>query len=594
MADNLKYLSYDGLKTYTEQIKKYYANSSMVAGRVGLATKAEALKTPSKIEFIGGISGDFTFDGSRDYTVSTQVNLSGTYGISVTGNAATATNFASNKSIDLTGDVQGHGVGGADASGWTVDTTLANSSVTNAKLAGGITNNKLQNSSITIGSDAVSLGGSISVITADFVGDLTGNASSATSATQDSDGNIIVNTYATKAELAQMSSAIRFKGTVPDLASLPSNPQNGDIYNVENVGSYIWSDDDHSWSMFGASYGPATSSTYGLVKTGANITNTAGTISLSQTNVDNALGYAPISGVTVNGTAVQPVNRVVALTIPTNYATQQDIDDSFTYANVTTGLGFDPIENVSVNGVDLTKTNNRVNVDLSDYATEDWTTTQINSKLGSLYTFKGSVQTYGDLLNIQNPSTGDTYNVITGNDPATQDPDWPAFSSGTNFAWDGDEWDSLGGSLDLSAYYKKTEVNDLLSTKAPVSHNHNNIYYTKTQVDELLTALYTYVDNQIAQAGHINAAQARAIVLSVLEEEKTAGNVDDIRTYQDYSHFPGNINNSLETPVSGIEYVDEDTGVEYIWIGENGVGEYQQVNKIIDTSSIDSIFNESD
>ena len=40
-------------------------------------------------------------------------------------------------------------------------------------------------------------------------------------------------------------------------------------------------------------YNAATSSTLGLVKTGSNITNTSGTISLTKANVTNALGYTP-------------------------------------------------------------------------------------------------------------------------------------------------------------------------------------------------------------------------------------------------------------------------------------------------------------
>ena len=42
-------------------------------------------------------------------------------------------------------------------------------------------------------------------------------------------------------------------------------------------------------------YGAATSSQLGLVKTGSNITNISGTISLTKSNVTNALGYTPPS-----------------------------------------------------------------------------------------------------------------------------------------------------------------------------------------------------------------------------------------------------------------------------------------------------------
>lgn len=63
------------------------------------------------------------------------------------------------------------------------------------------------------------------------------------------------------------------------------------------------------------------------------------------------------------------------------------------------------------------------------------------NSLGSIYTFKGSVQTYDDLLIIQNPNVGDVYNVIE-EDAEHQ------VAAGSNFVWDGTAWDNLGGSLD--------------------------------------------------------------------------------------------------------------------------------------------------
>lgn len=46
--------------------------------------------------------------------------------------------------------------------------------------------------------------------------------------------------------------------------------------------------------------------------------------------------------------------------------------------------------------------------------------------------FKGSVNTYADLANIQNPQVGDMYNVL---------------DTGMNYAWTGSAWDSLGGAV---------------------------------------------------------------------------------------------------------------------------------------------------
>lgn len=62
------------------------------------------------------------------------------------------------------------------------------------------------------------------------------------------------------------------------------------------------------------------------------------------------------------------------------------------------------------------------------------------NSLGNLYQYKGSVQTYDDLLAIQNPQIGDVYNVI-------QEDAEQGIAAGSNFAWNGTEWDNLGGSL---------------------------------------------------------------------------------------------------------------------------------------------------
>ena len=515
-SDTRKLLDFSGLSVYdglikewtnneiTEasslleaSLKNYYKNNS--PGSVNIADKASKLNTARKIELVGGVTGDVDFDGSSDVVLSTKLHISGTLeNVNITGNAGTATNFASAKPVTLTGDITGSATGGINTNGWVVNTLLSDGAVTNAKLAGGITNDKLVNNSVTLGSTSVSLGGTASTISglssvtaSAFVGDLTGNASTSSKATSDSAGNNIIDTYATKAELAQAQASMTYKGTVPTRSALPLNPSNGDIYGVEDEGkNYIWSDADQAWSVFGSSYGPATSNTFGLVKSGSNITNTSGTLSLTQSNVDSALGYQAISGVTVNGSAVVPINRVVDISVPTDYATQKDIDDSFTYNNVTTALGFDPIDTVSLNGTPLAKANNSVNIDLSDYATESWTSEQIVNHISSLYKFKGSLLTYGDLLNIQNPVTGDTYNIITPNDPEAPDgnPDWPLIAAGTNFSWDGDEWDSLGGALDFSNYYKKDEVDELLDDKSNVGHNHDDRYYTETETNVLLAS----------------------------------------------------------------------------------------------------------
>lgn len=63
------------------------------------------------------------------------------------------------------------------------------------------------------------------------------------------------------------------------------------------------------------------------------------------------------------------------------------------------------------------------------------------NSLANVYTFKGSVETYNDLLAIQNPTVGDVYNV-------KQEDTEHGVAAGSNFVWDGTVWDNLGMSLD--------------------------------------------------------------------------------------------------------------------------------------------------
>ena len=70
---------------------------------------------------------------------------------------------------------------------------------------------------------------------------------------------------------------------------------------------------------------------------------------------------------------------------------------------------------------------------------------ELSSKISSVYSFKGSISSVTSL-----PTTatiGDVYNVE---------------DTGMNYAWTGTEWDSLGIDIDLSSYYTKTEVDEII------------------------------------------------------------------------------------------------------------------------------------
>lgn len=112
------------------------------------------------------------------------------------------------------------------------------------------------------------------------------------------------------------------------------------------------------------------------------------------------------------------------------------------------------IEKVQVNGSELTISNKTINVVVptktsditndSDYIT----VAEVDGKLTSSMTYKGSKTYYADLPTVDN-KTGDVWNVVDYDSTKTN---W-----GHNYAWNGENWDDLGGNVDLSNYYTKTQ-----------------------------------------------------------------------------------------------------------------------------------------
>lgn len=78
----------------------------------------------------------------------------------------------------------------------------------------------------------------------------------------------------------------------------------------------------------------------------------------------------------------------------------------------------------------------------------------LRASVAAALDYKGTKDTYKDLPSEDNKK-GDVWNVVAahGSTPA-----------GTNYAWDGTQWDPLGGTVDLSGYYTKSQVDSAIST----------------------------------------------------------------------------------------------------------------------------------
>lgn len=86
-------------------------------------------------------------------------------------------------------------------------------------------------------------------------------------------------------------------------------------------------------------------------------------------------------------------------------------------------------------------------VDLDELA-DKYTKEEIDNMISTVFVYKGTVATTGDLDSIENPKVGDCWNVE---------------ADGNNYAWNGSEWDKLSGTVDLSDYYTKTQVDAIKS-----------------------------------------------------------------------------------------------------------------------------------
>lgn len=100
--------------------------------------------------------------------------------------------------------------------------------------------------------------------------------------------------------------------------------------------------------------------------------------------------------------------------------------------------------------VDITAVTNALDAHKADYYNPHKVTAE-QLGLTTVYQYKGSVATYADL-----PTTGqkvgDVWNV------ETTDPDH-GIEAGANVAWDGAQWDTLGGNHDLSGYVQLNSAN---------------------------------------------------------------------------------------------------------------------------------------
>ena len=155
----------------------------------------------------------------------------------------------------------------------------------------------------------------------------------------------------------------------------------------------------------------ASSSQLGGIKVGSglNISETDGTLSVKTAIINyNDLEHKPsIGGITlIEGQTAEDLD------LATSKATQSALNLKADKADTLAGYGI----------------------------TDAYTKEEVEARLSSVYKFKGSVPTI-DYLPLENNVIGDVYNVE---------------DTGANYAWDGDKWDKLSETIDLTPYALKS------------------------------------------------------------------------------------------------------------------------------------------
>lgn len=141
--------NFKGIHSYNSNTT--YSSMSVSEGTTGTATSKRVLTAANLKEIINAHAPTKIGTGA-----------SGTWGISITGNATTATKFDTATNVTLTGDITGSS---SSQKGWNIKTTIGEGKVTNTMLAGSISNDKLVNSYFTIKEGSInhniSLGGQV-------------------------------------------------------------------------------------------------------------------------------------------------------------------------------------------------------------------------------------------------------------------------------------------------------------------------------------------------------------------------------------------------------------------------------------------------
>lgn len=251
---------------------------------------------------------------------------------------------------------------------------------------------------------------------------------------------------------------------------------------------------------FGGAFCEIIESTDGYVFSFVDVNGNANySISIPEANANksgvmSASDYSKLAGIDAENIVYKEAGKGLSTNDYTN-------EDKEKLEGIESGAQINKLETVKVDGVALTNIEKSVDIRISDIIKD-----QVGDKVSTAYIYKGSVNTEEELPKEGN-NIGDVYNIIVESAYG---------SAGVNVAWNGSEWDSLGGifntsNIDLQITQLSSQISGV-SDRVTTLEN-LNISKRLEDLEEVIEVFNSDVDTD----GSI-ANIARDVAQSVIEE----------------------------------------------------------------------------
>lgn len=179
----------------------------------------------------------------------------------------------------------------------------------------------------------------------------------------------------------------------------------------------------------------------------------------------------------------------------------------------------------------------------------------VKAKLVNIYAYKGSKDKYAELPT--DAVAGDVWNVAEAHE---------GHPAGTNYAWTGTEWDALAGSIDLSNYYNKSEVDGAIAAESALRVAEEQRLAVLIEANTTLAneAKGIASENQNAISGLSQSVGNINLILNGNEDDNTDGVIGRLATVEEKNNAQDTRLTALEKLISGGEAEGDTTLVEMV------------------------------